>query len=137
MAPPGANTVGMTVLVPKSKARIQKTNRVEPDPNSYREAGSDGREVQVESIGAGRENSQGSNSINQPRRTIAGGILRQLIEENDDQLAYHSQQIEKLRHRRQQLDDLFNELIEKEARPFPSSNGNNEAPPQDSAEGQN
>lgn len=117
--------------------RVQKTDRIEPDTNSYREARPDGREVQSKSIRTGREDSQGADSINQPRRTIAGGILRQLIEENDDQLAYHSQQLEKLRNRRQQLGDLFNELVEKESRPLPGFNGNNEAPSPEADKGQN
>jgi|GEM_PF-3610983 len=116
--------------------RVQKTNWVKPDPNSHRKAGSDGGQVQTESIGTGRKNSQGADSVHQPRRTIAGGILRQLIEENNDQLAYHSQQLEKLKHRRRQLDDLFNELTERESQPFPGS-GNNEAPSPEPAKGQN
>ena len=39
--------------------------------------------------------------------------MRQLIEEADDQLAYHDSQIKKLTQRREQLQQLYEELQQK------------------------
>jgi hypothetical protein len=44
------------------------------------------------------------------RRTISGGILRQLIEENGIQLAHYRSEVERLERRQRQLEVLFEEL---------------------------
>jgi len=44
------------------------------------------------------------------RGTTFGGILRQLIAENDDQLAEYRSKIEKLEKRRHQLQELYAQL---------------------------
>src|SRR5919202_979117 len=44
------------------------------------------------------------------RRTISGGILRQLIEENGIQLAHYKCEVERLERRQRQLEELFEEL---------------------------
>lgn len=44
------------------------------------------------------------------RRTISGGILRQLIEENGIQLAHYKSEVERLERRQRQLEVLFEEL---------------------------
>lgn len=47
------------------------------------------------------------------RRTISGGILRQLIEENGIQLAHYKSEVERLERRQRQLEALFEELTAK------------------------
>ena len=44
------------------------------------------------------------------RRTISGGILRQLIEENAIQLAHYRSEVERLEKRQRQLEELFDQL---------------------------
>jgi hypothetical protein len=57
-------------------------------------------------------------------RTISGGILRQLREEVETQLAHHKAEIERLEKRKRELDELADELTQKEARPFPGEDSN-------------
>ena len=46
-------------------------------------------------------------------RTISGGILRQLIEENGIQLAHYKSEVERLERRQRQLEELSEELSAK------------------------
>ena len=68
-----------------------------------------------------REDSRISRAVG---RTISGGILRQLREEVETQLAHHKAEIERLEKRKQELDELADELAQKEARPFPGKDSN-------------
>ncbi len=52
------------------------------------------------------------------RRTISGGILRQLIEENGIQLAHYKSEVERLERRQRQLEELFEELRVKTGEDF-------------------
>jgi hypothetical protein len=52
------------------------------------------------------------------RRTISGGILRQLIEENGIQLAHYKSEVERLERRQRQLEALFEELRVKTGEDF-------------------
>lgn len=52
------------------------------------------------------------------RRTISGGILRQLIEENGTQLAHYKSEVERLERRQRQLEILFEELRAKTGEDF-------------------
>ncbi|GAB4209639.1 MAG: hypothetical protein Fur006_69550 [Coleofasciculaceae cyanobacterium] len=67
-------------------------------------------------------------------RTISGGILRQLREEVEIQLAHHKTEIERLEKRKRELDELTDELTQKEARPFPSEQDSKDAEPLDEGE---
>lgn len=49
--------------------------------------------------------------VNSPRRTIAGGILSQLMDEANNQLAYHEAEAERLKARLIQLQELLEVLF--------------------------
>ena len=107
----------MTAKDAKSQAlrvrRNQEGRALLPDSYKPRWFEQDGTAEENLSVRTGGENRSRSASDRSPRGTTAGGILRQLIEESDDQLAYHESQIKKLTQRREQLQQLYEELQQK------------------------
>jgi hypothetical protein len=93
--------------------RNQEGRALLSDSYKHRGFGQDGTAEENLSLRTGRENRSRSDSDRSPRGTTVGGILRQLIEEADDQLAYHDSQIKKLTQRREQLQQLYEELQQK------------------------
>jgi hypothetical protein len=89
--------------------RNQERRALLPDSYKHRGFGQDGTTEANLSVRTGRENRSGSDSGCRSRGATAGGILRQLIEEVDDQLAYHKLQIKKLKQKREQLLKLHEE----------------------------
>jgi len=69
----------------------------------------DGTRLENQPIRTGGEDCTRHDSARSPRGTASGGILRQLIEEADEQLAYHELQIKKVKQRREQLLKLYEE----------------------------
>ena len=89
--------------------RKQKRGQLRPDSNKPKGAHQDGRGKEDQPLRTGGENRSRSDSGCRSRGRSAGGILRQLIEEVDNQLAYHELQIKKLKQRREQLLKLHEE----------------------------
>ena len=73
----------------------------------------DGTRLENQPIRTGGEDCTRHDSARSPRGTASGGILRQLIEEADEQLAYHELQIKKVKQRREQLQQLYEEQQQK------------------------
>ena len=65
---------------------------------------------EVRTGGAIRQRGDSGEPFRTSRRTISGGILRQLIEENGIQLAHYKSEVERLERRQRQLEVLFEEL---------------------------
>ncbi len=65
---------------------------------------------EVRTGGAIRQRGDSGEPFRTSRRTISGGILRQLIEENSIQLAHYKSEVERLERRQRQLEELFEEL---------------------------
>ena len=65
---------------------------------------------QIRTGGAIRQKGDSGEPFRTSRRTISGGILRQLIEENGIQLAHYKSEVERLERRQRQLEVLFEEL---------------------------
>jgi hypothetical protein len=103
----------MTEKDAKSQAlrvrRNQEGRALLSDSYKHRGFGQDGAAQENLSLRTGGENRSWSDSDRSPRGTTAGGILRQLMEEVDDQLAYHELQIKKLKQKREQLLKLYEE----------------------------
>lgn len=93
--------------------RKQKRGELCFDPNQPEGTHQDGAGKEDQPIRTGGENRSGSDSSCSPRGTASGGILRQLIEEADEQLAYHELQIKKVKQRREQLQQLYEEQQQK------------------------
>ena len=89
--------------------RKQKRGQLRPDSNKLKGADQDGRGKEDQPFRTGGENRSRSDSGCRSRGRSAGGILRQLMEEVDDQLAYHELQIKKLKQKREQLLKLYEE----------------------------
>ena len=68
------------------------------------------RDNEVGTGGAIRQKGNSGEPFRTSRRTISGGILRQLIEENGIQLAHYKSEVERLERRQRQLEVLFEEL---------------------------
>ena len=90
--------------------RNQEGRAFLPDSYKHRGFGQDGTAEENLSLRTGRENRSRSDSDRSPRGTTAGGILRELIDEVDEQSAYHSSQLERLSDRRRHLEQLYQEL---------------------------
>jgi hypothetical protein len=103
----------MTEKDAKSQAlrvrRNQEGRALLPDSYKHRGFGQDGAAEENLSVRNGGENRSRSDSGCRSRGRSAGGILRQLMEEVDDQLAYHELQIKKLKQKREQLLKLYEE----------------------------
>jgi hypothetical protein len=65
---------------------------------------------EIRTGGAIRQKGDSGEPFRTSRRTISGGILRQLIEENGIQLAHYKSEVERLERRQHQLEELFKEL---------------------------
>ena len=89
--------------------RKQKRGQLCLDPNKSKGAHQNGAGKEDQPLRTGGENWSRSDSGYRSRGRSAGGILRQLIEEVDDQLAYHKLQIKKLKQKREQLLKLHSE----------------------------
>jgi len=107
----------MTEKDAKSQAlrvrRNQEGRALLSDSYKHRGFGQDGAVQENLSVRTGGENRSWSDSGCSPRGTAFGGILRQLIEEADEQLAYHELQIKKVKQRREQLQQLYEEQQQK------------------------
>ncbi len=89
--------------------RNQERRALLPDSYKHWGFGQDGTTQENLSVRTCGENRSRSDSGYRSRGRSAGGILRQLIEEVDDQLAYHKLQIKKLKQKREQLLKLHSE----------------------------
>jgi hypothetical protein len=90
--------------------RKQKRGELRLDSNQPEGTHQDGEGKEYQPLRTGGENWSGHNSGCSPRGTTAGGILRELMDEIDEQSAYLSSQLKKLSDRRRQLEDLYREL---------------------------
>jgi hypothetical protein len=90
--------------------RNQERRAFLPDSYKHRGSGQDGTAEENLSLRTGGENRSRSDCDRSPGGTTVGGILRELIDEVDEQSAYHSSQLQKLSDRRRQLEDLYREL---------------------------
>jgi hypothetical protein len=90
--------------------RNQEGRAFLPDSYKHRGSGQDGTAEENLSLRTGGENRSRFDSDRSPRETTTGGILRELIDEVDEQSAYLSSQLKKLSDRRRQLEDLYQEL---------------------------
>ena len=90
--------------------RNQERRALLPDSYKHRGFGQDGTTEANLSVRICRENWSWSDFNLSSRGTTAGGILRELIDEIDEQSAYLSSQLKKLSDRRRQLEDLYREL---------------------------
>jgi Zn-finger protein len=90
--------------------RKQKRGEFRLDSNQPEGTHQDGEGKEYQPFRTGGENWSGSNFHLSPRETTAGGILRELMNEIDEQSAYLSSQLERLSDRRRQLEDLYQEL---------------------------
>src|SRR5690242_11437153 len=89
--------------------RKQKRGQLCLDPNQSKGAHQNGAGKEDQPFRTGGENRSWSDSSCRSRGRSAGGILRQLMEEVDNQLAYHELQIKKLKQKREQLLKLYEE----------------------------
>ncbi len=90
--------------------RKQKRRQLRLDPNRLKGSRQDGAGKEDQPLRTGGENRSGSDFDLSSRETTAGGILRELIEEVDEQSAYLSSQLKKLSDRRRHLEQLYQEL---------------------------
>ena len=90
--------------------RNQEGRALLSDSYKHRGFGQDGTAEENLSLRTGGENRSRSDCDRSPRGTTVGGILRELIDEVDEQSAYLSSQLKKLSDRRRQLEDLYQEL---------------------------
>jgi hypothetical protein len=92
----------------KRKKRIADDHSagVEASANSSAATGDN----QIRTRGAICQKRDSGEPFRTSRRTISGGILRQLIEENGIQLAHYKSEVERLERRQRQLEVLFEEL---------------------------
>ena|SRR3712207_300960 len=89
--------------------RKQKRGQLCLDPNKPKGAHQNGAGKEDQPFRTGGENWARNDSGCRARGTTTGGILRQLIEEVDDQLAYHELQIKKLKQKHEQLLKMYEE----------------------------
>ncbi|HEY9891914.1 MAG TPA: hypothetical protein V6D37_08940 [Candidatus Sericytochromatia bacterium] len=68
---------------------------------------------EIGTSGAIRQRGDSGEPFRSSRKTISGGILRQLIEENGIQLAHYKSEVERLERRQRQLEELSEELSAK------------------------
>lgn len=101
----------------KSKARrtwrVQEENDSHGDSNRTRESGPDSSTDGVQRVGTGGEIGEGADQ-HRPRNSTTGGMLSQLIEEGEDQLAEVDEEIQWLQRRREKLlarRDRYQEML--------------------------
>ncbi|HEY9726336.1 MAG TPA: hypothetical protein V6D50_07775 [Chroococcales cyanobacterium] len=90
--------------------RNQEGRALLSDSYKHRGSGQDGTAEENLSLRTSGENRSRSDSDCSPRETTVGGILRELMDEVDQQSAYLSSQLKKLSDRRRQLEDFYREL---------------------------
>jgi|SRR4028119_127802 hypothetical protein len=90
--------------------RKQKRGELRLDSNQPEGTHQDGEGKEYQPLRTGGENWSGHNSGCRLGGTTVGGILRELIDEVDEQSAYHSSQLERLSDRRRHLEQLYQEL---------------------------
>ena len=90
--------------------RKQKRGELCLDSNQPEGTHQDGEGKEYQPLRTGGENWARSDFNLSPRETTAGGILRELMDEIDEQSAYHSSQLQKLSDRRRHLEQLYQEL---------------------------
>lgn len=90
--------------------RKQKRGQLCLDPNKSKGAHQNGAGEEDQPLRTGGENWSRSDSDRSPGGTTIGGILRELMDEVDQQSAYLSSQLKKLSDRRRQLEDFYREL---------------------------
>ena len=90
--------------------RKQKRGELCLDSNQPEGTHQDGEGKEYQPLRTGGENWARSDFNLSPRETTAGGILRELMDETDEQSAYHSSQLKKLSDRRRHLEQLYQEL---------------------------
>jgi len=81
--------------------------------DSQRRARETSRTTENQHILPAGKNWSGGDISGSNRGTISGGIIRQLIQEADDQLKESIARVKKLQQRKEQLMQLFHELSEK------------------------
>jgi hypothetical protein len=92
----------------KREKRIADDHSVGVDASAISSAATGNDEIRTG--GAIRQRGDSGEPFRTSRRTISGGILRQLIEENGIQLAHYKSEVERLERRQRQLEALFEEL---------------------------
>lgn len=92
----------------KCKKRITDDHSVGVEASAISSAATGNDEIRTG--GAIRQRGDSGEPFRTSRRTISGGILRQLIEENGIQLAHYKSEVERLERRQRQLEELFEEL---------------------------
>src|SRR5919199_3606918 len=92
----------------KREKRIADDHSVGVDASAISSAATGNDEIRTG--GAIRQRGDSGEPFRTSRRTISGGILRQLIEENGIQLAHYKSEVERLERRQRQLEELFEEL---------------------------
>lgn len=92
----------------KREKRIADDHPVGVDTSAIPSAATGNDEIRTS--GAIRQRGDSGEPFRTSRRTISGGILRQLIEENGIQLAHYKSEVERLERRQRQLEELFEEL---------------------------
>jgi Zn-finger protein len=90
--------------------RKQKRGELCLDSNQPEGTHQDGEGKEYQPLRTGGENWARSDFHLSSRETTAGGILRELMDEIDEQSAYHSSQLQKLSDRRRHLEQLYQEL---------------------------
>jgi len=104
---------------PDEKSKARRTRRVQKEGDSHgdtdreRQPGSDGSTDGVQRIGTGGEVGEGADQ-HRPRNPTTGGMLSQLIEEGEDQLAEIEEEMQRLQRRREKLlarRDRYQEML--------------------------
>jgi len=90
--------------------RDQKVSNSINHLNRSEEVEGDGTRLENQPIRTGGEDCTRHNSSGRLGGATVGGILRELMDEVDQQSAYHSSQLKKLSDRRRQLEDFYREL---------------------------
>ena len=90
--------------------RDQKVSNSINHLNRSEEVEGDGTRLENQPIRTGGEDCTRHNSGGRLGGATVGGILRELMDEVDQQSAYHSSQLKKLSDRRRQLEDFYREL---------------------------
>jgi hypothetical protein len=90
--------------------RDQKVSNSINHLNRSEEVEGDGTRLENQPIRTGGEDCTPHNSGCSLGGSTVGGILRELIDEVDEQSAYHSSQLERLSDRRRHLEQLYQEL---------------------------
>ena len=108
----------------KRKKRIADDHAARVEASAISSAATGDNEVRTG--GAIRQRGDSGEPFRTSRRTISGGILRQLIEENSIQLAHYKSEVERLERRQHQLEVLFEQLRAKTGEDLNEENEEND-----------